>query len=174
MQAEQPEAENLLLIDEMADVRAAEARARRAAAMLVEWAWIARELRVAEIEPSLPRQRAAGARRARRQNAVEHVDAARDHLDHALRVADAHEVPSLVLRKLIRRVRRRFEHRCALLADGQPADRVAVEVECDELLATARAQLRVEPALRDRKAQLSVGARRVALLLGPQRRAPDG
>ena len=44
MQAQEPEAEDLLLVDEMADVGAAEPRARRAAAALVERTRIAREL----------------------------------------------------------------------------------------------------------------------------------
>ena len=71
-------------------------------------------------------------------------------------------------------MRRRVEHRRAVLADAEAADRVAVEVERDELLARARAQLVVEAALRDREAELAGGARQVALALRPERRAADG
>src|SRR5579859_1861726 len=141
MQAQQPQAENLLLVDEMADVRARELCARRAPAVGVERALVARETRVPEIEPSLPRQRAAGARRPRRQHAVEHVDAARDDLEHALRIADAHEVPRLLSRQERCSLRGRIEHRPAVLADAEPADRVAVEVERNEILRRAAAQL---------------------------------
>src|SRR5437867_2523581 len=97
MQTEQPQPEDFLLRDEMADVRAAEPRARRAGAPFLERPLVARETGIAEIEPALPRERAPGARGAGREDAVEHVDAARDDLDHALRVADAHEVARLLL-----------------------------------------------------------------------------
>src|SRR3954462_12926512 len=81
MQAQQADAEDLLLVHEVPDVRAAEAPAREAAAVLVERAGVALEAGVPEIEPSLPRQRAARPRRAGREDAVEHVDSSRDHLD---------------------------------------------------------------------------------------------
>src|SRR5689334_18522494 len=50
MQAEQPQPENFLLVDEVADVSAAEARAGRARAVLVERALVAGEARVAKVE----------------------------------------------------------------------------------------------------------------------------
>ena len=92
MQAQQPQAEQLLLVDEVPDVGAREARAGGAGAVLVERARVAGEAGVAEVQPALPGERGAGARDARRQDAVEHVDPALDHLEDALRVADAHEV----------------------------------------------------------------------------------
>src|SRR5579864_7106368 len=55
MQAEESQAENLLLVDEMADVRARELRARRAAAIGVERPRVAGKARVAEVEAALPR-----------------------------------------------------------------------------------------------------------------------
>src|SRR5438093_1278364 len=90
MQAEQPQPEDFLLRDEVADVPAAEPRAGGALASLLERPLVAREPRVAEVEPSVARECAAGARGAGREDAVEHVDAARDHLEHALGVADPH------------------------------------------------------------------------------------
>src|SRR5690242_21743807 len=95
MQAQEAQAENLALVDEMPDVRPAEAGAGRARAAVVERTRIPGEPRVPEVESALPREGAPGSGRARRQHAVEHVDAARDHLDHAFGVADAHEVPRL-------------------------------------------------------------------------------
>src|SRR3954466_14801271 len=74
MQAQQPDAEDLLLAHEVTDVGAAEAPAGGAAAVLVEGARVALEAGVPEIEPALPGQRASRPRRARRQDAVEHVD----------------------------------------------------------------------------------------------------
>src|SRR3954468_3754267 len=88
MQAQQADAEDLLLVHEVPDVRAAEAPAREAAAVLVERAGAALHAGVPEIEPSLPRQRAGRPLRAGREDAVEHVGSSRDPLDDALRVAD--------------------------------------------------------------------------------------
>ena len=53
MQAEEPQAENLLLVDEVAQVRAGEARARGAAAGASSGA-VAREACVSKVEPALP------------------------------------------------------------------------------------------------------------------------
>src|SRR5205823_4107611 len=75
MQTEEPQSEDFLLRDEMADVRAAEASARRAGATVLERSLVAREPGVAEVEPALARERGAGARGAGREDAVEHVDA---------------------------------------------------------------------------------------------------
>src|SRR3954453_13734990 len=134
MQAQQADAEDLLLVHEVPDVRAAEAPARGAAAVLVERAGVALEAGVPEIEPSLPRQRAARPRRAGREDAVEHVDSSRDHLDDALRVADPHEVARSLRWQVAGRPARCLEHRGAVLADGEAADCISVEVERDELL----------------------------------------
>ena len=170
MQAEQPQSEDLLLVHEVPDVAAAEAGAGRAGAAVVERALVAGEPGVAEVEPSFVRERAAGARCAGREDAVEHVDAARDHLEHALGVADSHEVARFVLRQQGRRSRRCLEHRLPVLPHAQPADRVPVEVERDELLRRAGSQLGVEAALRDPESELPGRTREVALQLGPQRR----
>ena len=80
MQAEEAQAEQLLLVDEVADVGAREARAGRAAAALLERPRVAREAGVAEVEPARRGERGAGARGAGRQDAVEHVDPARRSL----------------------------------------------------------------------------------------------
>src|SRR5262245_1687955 len=96
MQAQEADPEDLLLVDEMTDVSAAEAGARRAAAARVERRGIAREPCVPEVEAAFPRERAPRPRSARREHAVEHVDAACDHLDDALRVPDPHEIAGLV------------------------------------------------------------------------------
>src|SRR5581483_8278157 len=145
-----------------------------ARAAVLERPRVAREPGVAEVETALAREGAAGASGAGREDAVEHVDAARDHLEHPLRVADPHEVARLLLRQEAGRRGRRLEHRLTVLPHAQPADRVAVEVERDQRLGRTLTQLEVEAALRDREAELARRARQVALPLGPQRRPPHG
>ena len=108
----------------------------------------ARSGRCARLRRPLPGERRAGARGARRQDAVEHVDAARDHLEDALRVADAHEVARPVGREQRRGPGGRVEHRVARARRREPAERVAVEAERDDLLdrAAAAARGRGRPA----------------------------
>ena len=71
----------------------------------------------------------AVARVAGRHHAIEHVDAARDRFDQVLGPAHAHQVARAVVGQLRAGV---LEHRVALglrLADGQAADRIAVEAD---------------------------------------------
>ena len=96
MQAQKPQAEQLLLVDQVADVGAREARARRARAALLERPRIAGEAGVAQVQPARRGERGAGAGRAGRQDAVEHVDAGPDHAQDPLGVADPHEVARLL------------------------------------------------------------------------------
>ena len=91
-------------------------------------------------------------------------------LEHALRVADPHEVAGLLLRQEAAASVVASNIGLAVLPHAQPADRVTVEVERDELLRRAPAKLAVETALRDREAELPRRARQVALALGPGRR----
>src|SRR5215204_1441305 len=134
MQGEQPDAEDFLLVDEMADVRAREPRAGRAGTIRLQWALIARKPRVAQVEAPLARQRGSGARRSRREHAVEHVHAALDHLEDALRIADAHEIARLAFGEEVATEAGQLEHLLPALADREPADSDAVEVERRDLL----------------------------------------
>ena len=121
------------------------------------------------------RQRRARPADARRQDAVEHVHAALDHLEDALRVADAHEVARLLGGEERRGVRDGLEHRVAGLPHAEPAERVAVEVELDDLLDRAAPELCVGRALGDPEEELALGARRASRWrLRPERRQPDG
>ena len=65
MQTEEPQAEQLLLVDEVADVGARETLARGARAVLVQRARVAGEAGVPEVQPALPRQRALPVRAVR-------------------------------------------------------------------------------------------------------------
>ena len=113
-------------------------------------------------------ERGARAAHPRRQDAVEHVDAALDHLEDALGVADAHEVARLVRGEERRRLGDRLEHRVARLPHAEPAERVAVEVELDDLRDRAAAELRVGRALGDPEEELAVGARRLRAGASPR------
>src|SRR6188472_3986763 len=174
MQAEQAKTENLLLVEEVAHVRAREPRAGRAAAALLERPPVARELAGLDVQLALPGERAAGPRVPRRQDAVEHVDPALDHLEDADGVADPHEVARPVAWEQPGRPRRRVEHLLAGLADRQPAERVAVEAELGDLLDAAAAELGVGAALRDAEHELARAALGVQLAPRPERRAADG
>src|SRR5207302_1421897 len=157
----------------MAEVRAGEPGAGRARARLVERTGITREPGVLEIEPSAPREGAARARRARRQNAVEHVDTAVDHFQDARGIADPHEVPRPVEREELRRPGGRLEHQRPFLADRQTAERVPVELELRDRGDRRAPKLRIGGALRDSEQELALRTRRLALSRRPERRATD-
>src|SRR3954454_8867301 len=93
------QAEQLLLLDEVAQVRPAEAGAGAAGAAFVEWTGVAREAGIAHVQAALPGERRACAPQPRGQHAVEYVDAALDDLENPHRVPDPHEVARLVGRK---------------------------------------------------------------------------
>src|SRR5512132_2192814 len=86
------QAEQLLLLDEVAQVCAAEAAARRTGAILVERLRVARKARVLEVEAAIPGEGGARPAEASGQDAVEHVDSAGDDLQDAGRIADPHAV----------------------------------------------------------------------------------
>ena len=77
---------------------------------------------------------------ARRQHAVEHVDAARDRLDHVVGLAHAHQVARPVGGQRRHVVAIIVEHHLLRLADRQAADGVAVEADRDERLGRLDAQ----------------------------------
>ena len=158
-----------------------EARARGTVAAVLERARVAREAGVAEIEATVGGQRRSRPRGTGRQHAVEHVDAAGDHLEDPLRVADPHEVAGLAGRQQRRRPADRVEHLLPVLPDRQPAERVAVEVERRDLLDRAPAQLRIGAALGDAEDELArspapprAGVSPTASSAGPPPRAQAG
>src|SRR4029450_113479 len=120
-----------------------EARAGGPPAALLQRRRVAHIAGLLQATPPRPGQRRAGAPEPRRQYAVEHVDPALDHLEHALWIADAHEVARTVARQQRGSPPDRLEHQIAVLADRQTAQRVAIEVEARELLDRARTRLDV-------------------------------
>src|SRR3990172_1639577 len=111
----------------MADVRTRETLASGTTTALVEWSRVGSEARVPEIETPLPRERRTRPRRSSRQDAVEHVDPARDDLEDSDRVADPHEVPREFGRKERCRPLDAVEHLLLLLTHREAAEREAVE-----------------------------------------------
>src|ERR1044072_7058850 len=111
------------------------------ATRLVERPLVVEELCVLDIEPAARRERLARAAVAGRQNAVEHVDAARDCFDEIFWRADAHQVPRRISRHSWRHVFDYFKHHCLLFPHPQPADRVAVEADVDGLFETDPPQI---------------------------------
>ena len=156
----------------MAHVRAREPRACGTVATLLDRPRIAGIGRVLQVETTGGGQRGAGARRARRQHAVEHVDPARDHLEDPGGVADAHEVAGLRHRQELGAIRDRGEHLVPVLANCEASERVAVEAERDDLLDRTLAELAVGSALSDTEDELAWRALALALPGGPQRCAP--
>src|SRR5262249_35788258 len=155
MQAQEPQPEDLLLVEQVPNVRAREPGAGGAAGVLVERAGGTGDLACLDVQLPLPGQGAAGARVPRPGDAVEHVDAALADLEDADRIADPHEVPRLVRREQLRRPRGRVEHLLARLADRQAAKRVAVEAELRDLLRAPAAEVAVGAALRDAEEELA-------------------
>src|SRR5207253_7421767 len=151
-----------------------EACARRAAAVLLQRRLVARIACVLEVEPAFPGQRGAGPSEPGRQHAVEHVDPPLDYLEHAVRVADSHEVAGVTRRQQLSRPTDGLEHQVAVLADREPAERIAVEVERRDLVDGAGAQLDVGAALGDPEQELAGRPLRRPLARSPEGRQAYG
>ena len=110
----------------------------------------------------LPGERRAGAPEPGRQHAVEHVDPALDHLEDALRVADAHEVARPLGRQQRRGPgRRRRTSRRSVLADRRARRARSRRSRAPQISAIERrAQLAVGAALGDPEDELAGRARR--------------
>src|SRR6185436_12450105 len=112
------------------------------------------DLDVAEAgeEPAVPRV-------ARRQYAVEHVDSGGDRFDQILGRAHAHQVPGLVRGESRGRVPEDSRAVLLRLADGEAADRVAVEADAFQLFQGFVAQGLVDAALDDPEQQILLAER---------------
>ena len=94
---------------------------------------------------------------ARRQHAVEHVDAARDRFEDVVGRADAHQVARAVGRQLRHHRLEHVEHHRLRLADREPADGVAVEADAGERAGARGAQAAVVAALHDAEQRPAAG-----------------
>src|SRR2546421_9959618 len=139
----------------MAQVSARVAAADRARAKLVQGARVGRPARVLDVQLSARGERLPVATVARRDDAVEHVNAARDALDQVFRRADAHQVARRVRRHLWRDPFDDLVHHFLLLADAQSPDGVAVEADLDRARKALAPQVQVRCALHDAEDRLT-------------------
>ena len=70
MQAQQTKSEDLVLCDEVADIRTREALAGGTTAVLAEWARVDSKSRVPQVEAPFPRERRARSRSSSGQDAL--------------------------------------------------------------------------------------------------------
>ena len=141
----------------------------RARALRIERARIVGIAGIAQIEPAAPGEGLVMAPRPRRHHAVEHVDAAGDGLEHILRRAHAHEIARPILRQHRRGHRNGVEHGLLPLANGKPADGIAVEADVLQNSSALLAQVRIDAALHDAEQRL---ARRGSAFETPASSAP--
>src|SRR5207244_9331489 len=120
-----------------------------AAATRVGGARVLRVSRGLDLQPASPGEEQAVARHARGQHAVEQVDAGEHAAEEVLRRADAHEVPRLVRRQELRRVRYAVPRLARVLADREAAQGVAGEIESSDLGRVALAQVALQASLDD-------------------------
>src|SRR5919112_6636296 len=139
----------------MTQLRPRVSAADGAPARFVERARVGRPRRVLDVEAPARGESLAVAAVARRDDAVEHVDAARDALDQILRRADAHQVS----RPLVGHPRRNrlddLVHDRLLFPDAQTPDGVPVEPDLDRALKTLAPQVKVRRALHDAEERLT-------------------
>ena len=147
VQRVQARAEDLVRFLQVVEIGAREMAAGVAGALRVERARVVAMARIADLEIAVAGEEPAVTRVARRQHAVEEVDARRDRLDQIFRRAHAHQVA----RPLFGQPRAGENAPAVLLrfADREAADGVAVEADVDQALDRRRAQLRMDAALDD-------------------------
>ena len=121
----------------------------RASAIRVQRARVAAMARVANIDHAPAGEGLAGTARARRQDAIEHVDAARHRAIQIGRFADPHQIARPVDRHRWHGEVEDREHLRLPLADCQPADRVTVKADIGQRGDGAVTQVLVNAALDD-------------------------
>src|SRR5258705_7262436 len=139
---------------EMPQIGAGMGPARIARARRIHGSLVFRILRVPDVETAFARKQLSGPRVARRQHAVEHVDAARDALPEVLGRAGAHQIARLRLGEAARGLAGDVIHKVDRLADAQSSDRVALEADPDGGLGALVAQVLENPTLHDAELRL--------------------
>ena len=170
MDREQPHAEDLPRVQEVAHVAAREVAAAVAVASLFDGAEVAFPLCRLDGHVAVTREGRAVARHARGDHAVEHVHAARDALHHLPHHAEAHHVAGLRLGQVRDARLHGLVHRLLRLAHGDAADRVAGEVHRREFLRAVAADRVVRAALHDAEHELAGRVRRLKRHLRPRER----
>ena len=160
MQGEQPQTEDLLRPYEVTDVRTrVPIAAGIAVAAVLYDGMVMRIRRVLHHEPPRPCHRHAVARHARREYAVKHVDAVPYPREEVVGCSDAHEVARFLLGQKLCRIGEDLLHQLMRLADTQPADGIARQIELRYGGGMPCAQVAVHPALHDAEKPLPLRAR---------------
>ena len=149
MDGVEPEGEQLLGGEEVAQVGAGEGSTSIAGTFVVGGPRVAGVARRLDLQPAGAGEEQPVAGDAGGKDAVEQVDARHRAAQQILRRADAHEVARLVRGQERRRVLDAFPHPGRLLADGEAAQRAAGKIQLGDLRRVARAQVLVQPALDD-------------------------
>ena len=110
---------------------------------------------------------------ARRQHAVEHIDAGADAGEEVLRPADAHQIARFLDRQQRRRRAEGGDHLRRRLADAEAAQGVAGKVQRGQLAAQRAAQLQIGAALHDGEQRLIRSPLSRSAALGPANRSVD-
>ena len=110
--------------------------ANGATARFVERTRVFCPLRVLDIQLSTRREGLTGASVARRQDAVEHINAASDRFHEIFGSSDAHEITRSLFWHPRRNLVEHAEHDGLLFADTQSADRVTVKTDFDRVFET--------------------------------------
>ena len=131
------------------DIGALEPGAGRARTVRLDRVRVLGEAGVAHVQRAVSGEGLAGASRAGRKHAIEHVDPAHHGLDDVVRLADAHQIARLFNGQHAGREIEAAEHRFLPFADSQPTDRIAIEADLDQRLGRGFAHALVERALLD-------------------------
>jgi hypothetical protein len=110
---------------------------------------------VFDVKGAVEREGHAVAGHAGGHDAVEHVDAARDHFQNLRGGAEAHRVAGFVVRQEGNGIFDRAEHLMLGFADRYAADRVAIEVHRHELAGGLLAEVGVDRSLDDAEVELA-------------------
>jgi hypothetical protein len=117
--------------EKMPQIGAGEGPAGVAAADWIRRAVVLGIARIPDVEPTFAGEELTVPRVARRQHAIEQIDAARDRLDEVLWRAGPHQIARPVCRKVRRGVGHEVIHYICRLADAQPADGIGFESDRD-------------------------------------------
>src|SRR5436309_2198909 len=117
---------------------------------------------VLDVDANVAREQLAVSRVARRQDAIEEIDAVGDRVDEVRRRAGAHQVSRPIIRQAPRRPGPTPVHHVHRLADDQATHCIRLEADLDRPARAFLAQRRVHAALHDAELRLSGIAHRHA------------
>jgi hypothetical protein len=132
--------------------------ANRTRTLLIERPRVRRKPGVLDVELASRSECLAVAAVARRQNAIEHVDAARYRFNQVFGSAYAHQIARFISRHAWRNVFDDVEHHRFFFADAQAANGVTVEADLYGSLKTLAPQIEMRAALNDSEERLSCSA----------------